>query len=434
MKQIILNPGVLLAIVTSGVVYFLLTFKLGENRRISSLLHVAFTTITIIAISGAEIFPFNRFHPKWIIFNSVNLVLLLIFYFAAAIVLNSKSRYLLRDFSSLLVKDICLGFFIILILFSGSWSTIPETTFRSSIALVVTSILAAHIGRSYSWKSLSVFIRFSNAFVIFVGALYSIFIPAIGTDEKGWKGALVHPNILGAFICFTIGLWFLDIIENPQDRKISVPALIGLFLVLLLTNSTGSLLNTIILITLTLIIFFFKKLPFRQAFTGFILFMAVSLVVSLWTAENLDAIFGSFGKDTSLTGRTEFWGELVGLVLNKPFVGFGHRGFWLDKNGPAIFIKTAVGFIPDNAHNGFLEIALDLGLLGLASFVLSLIRSICLAFSFAVKSISLDAAIPVLFMVFLIISNISETNILSVNYVWFYYILIAAKLNARNFA
>ncbi len=419
----------------SAVIYFLLALNLSKSRRIRVFLHVAFTAITLIAIPGTNLFPINRLHPKWLIFPSLNTVILLAIYASIAIIINSRFKHLLGEFLSLLRKDIFLGFLMVLLLFSGSWSAIPEVTFRYSVGLVFASALAVHIGRTYSWKQLSVFFRFGNAFVAFLGLLFSIFIPSIGVNEKGWKGLLIHPNILAAFLALTIAIWFVEAIQNPRDRKLSIPVIIGLFFTLIKTNSTGGLLVTVILLSLITVMSFFKtffkNVPFRLAFTGFVVFISASLIIFLLTIENIEAVFAAFGKDLTFTGRADFWAQLIGYIQEKPLLGYGHRGFWLEEGGPSSFVRTHSGFKPVESHNGFIELTLDLGITGLILFLLSFGRSTYLAFRFALQSSSLDGLIPLLIMVFLMSSNIVESRLLTVDYIWFYYILSAAKLNAK---
>ncbi|MBW4659241.1 MAG: O-antigen ligase family protein [Drouetiella hepatica Uher 2000/2452] len=436
MKQIILNPGIFLTVAASAVVYFLLAINLSKSRRVRAFLHISFTAITLIAIPGTDIFPINRLHPKWLIFPSLNTMILLAIYASVAIIVNSRFKHLLGEFLSLLSKDIFLGFLMVFLLFSGSWSAVPEISFRYSVGLVFASALAAHIGRTYSWKQLSVFLRFGNAFVAFFGLLFSIFIPSIGVNEKGWKGLLIHPNILAAFLALTIAIWFLDAIQNPRDRKLSIPIILGLFFVLIKTNSTGGLLVTAILLSLVSVMSFFKKffksVPFRPAFAGFVVFIVASLIISLLAFENIETVFAAFGKDLTFTGRADFWAQIIGYVQEKPLLGYGHRGFWLEPGGPASFVRTNSGFRPVEAHNGFLELTLDLGITGLILFLLSFGRSTYLAFRFALQSSSLDGLIPLLIMIFLMSSNTVESRLLTVDYIWFYYILSAAKLNTNS--
>ncbi len=78
-----------------------------------------------------------------------------------------------------------------------------------------------------------------------------------------------------------------------------------------------------------------------------------------------DLLLATYG-DATFTGRTEIWSFVYGHIENAPLIGNGFRGFWSlgaasPKHGSEIeFIRT-IG----SAHNGYLDVTLDLGLVGL---------------------------------------------------------------------
>ena len=79
-----------------------------------------------------------------------------------------------------------------------------------------------------------------------------------------------------------------------------------------------------------------------------------------------DGIIASAGRNSSLTGRTDLWNSLLQLRVND-FVGAGFESFWLgDRMGK---LWKVYDFKPNEAHNGYLEIFLNLGGIGLFLFV-----------------------------------------------------------------
>ena len=48
----------------------------------------------------------------------------------------------------------------------------------------------------------------------------------------------------------------------------------------------------------------------------------------IWFTENAAIAFGSIGKDSSLTGRTEIWGLIIDIALRKALLGYGYDSFW----------------------------------------------------------------------------------------------------------
>ena len=62
-----------------------------------------------------------------------------------------------------------------------------------------------------------------------------------------------------------------------------------------------------------------------------------------------------------MSGRTDLWAGLLGLHTN-PILGTGFESFWLGER-----LKRLEGiffFIPNEAHNGYLETYLTLGIVG----------------------------------------------------------------------
>jgi O-antigen ligase len=70
----------------------------------------------------------------------------------------------------------------------------------------------------------------------------------------------------------------------------------------------------------------------------------------------------SVGRDATLTGRTDIWNLALSLGRN-PLIGAGFESFWL---GPRLEkIWSVYWFHPNQAHNGYVEIFLNLGWIGL---------------------------------------------------------------------
>ena len=76
-------------------------------------------------------------------------------------------------------------------------------------------------------------------------------------------------------------------------------------------------------------------------------------------------------REPTLSGRTAIWAQVLHAIAQRPLLGYGFDAFWRGMQGPSMQIDTAVHFIVEHAHNGFLEICLELGLTGLILFLLS---------------------------------------------------------------
>ena len=84
-----------------------------------------------------------------------------------------------------------------------------------------------------------------------------------------------------------------------------------------------------------------------------------------------DSVVGIFGRDTTLTGRTDMWNDLLKEPVN-PIIGTGYQSFWLGPGAERMWERYY--FRPTQAHNGYLETYLNGGLVGLC-LLLALIIS-----------------------------------------------------------
>jgi len=85
-----------------------------------------------------------------------------------------------------------------------------------------------------------------------------------------------------------------------------------------------------------------------------------------------DAIFDLLGKDATLTGRTEIWDGINRVMEGHGWTGYGYGAIWDDEDpfAPLAWITHYAGFRANHAHNGWMEIWLNVGLIGVFSFAL----------------------------------------------------------------
>jgi O-antigen ligase len=84
------------------------------------------------------------------------------------------------------------------------------------------------------------------------------------------------------------------------------------------------------------------------------------------------------GRDPTLTGRTGTWKVLLQLQ-DSPLIGLGYSSLWTGDRIARILTTLGVSYL-NESHNGYLEIYMTLGLVGLALcvvFLLSGFRKIC---------------------------------------------------------
>lgn len=163
----------------------------------------------------------------------------------------------------------------------------------------------------------------------------------------------------------------------------------------------------------------------RSARTGPVATVFIGLLVLL-TASGLflnsgTGLVEAMGRDTTLTGRTELWHQLLRIGVD-PLFGTGFESFWLGERVEA-FWRT-YWWHPNQAHNGYLEIFLNLGWMGvalLAAVVVGAGRNIGRAFRRDPEMASLCVA----YLVVALIYNLTEAAFKSFHLMWFAFLLAA---------
>ena len=108
------------------------------------------------------------------------------------------------------------------------------------------------------------------------------------------------------------------------------------------------------------------------------------------------------GRDATLTGRTDIWAGLIPDVMSNPILGSGFGSFWI----PATREAHQIG----EAHNGYLDVVLETGFVGLL-FTAILLLSSCRQ---AQKVMAHDfdwGSLTICFLVMALVHNITESSI-----------------------
>jgi O-antigen ligase len=152
---------------------------------------------------------------------------------------------------------------------------------------------------------------------------------------------------------FLMGLWLLDKADSTNAKLCLA---MGLALVLVFRRSM------------------LKELKFIRRL-GWVFFAVLFVGALVYFTPLLDTILIAMGEDPTLTGRTDLWHDLI-AIQDAPLIGSGYQTFWLEDYINTLWQKY--DFKPNNAHNGYLETYLNLGLIGfvllLSALVVSVVR------------------------------------------------------------
>jgi len=143
------------------------------------------------------------------------------------------------------------------------------------------------------------------------------------------------------------------------------------------------------------------------------------------TAGLLDGLLTMLGKDPTLSGRTDLWRELLPLILERPLFGHSIVFFWQKE----IYEQTNYWY--GTAHNGYLQMLLELGAVGLVILFLQMISTIVCALRWQRLRGGRRAVWPLCMCSFMLLYNLSESLLMRENsLVWVLY--VAASFSVRD--
>jgi exopolysaccharide production protein ExoQ len=265
------------------------------------------------------------------------------------------------------------------------WSEIPVTTLIRWIKSFILVSLVINI-----FQTPAPVITLRKSIYVYSWACAGISIIIITLFRRyGWMeyeggylpcGIFFHKNGLGVFAA-TMLLALFALMKMPgPDRFDRIPfgykLLIGILLLELIISRAMDVIGALGLSGMVILfILLLQWIPRRRYFIAAAICFLVSsmLVFSIFTDGNIlssiAAIVVRFsGKDMSFTGRTDIWPDLLSLGMHKrPWVGSGYGVFFLALQNSGEIYKLP--WIPTHAHNTFLQIFLELGIVGL--FLLS---------------------------------------------------------------
>jgi len=259
------------------------------------------------------------------------------------------------------------------------WSIMPDLTARRIPALLFTTLAGVALASRWSWRSLTEIIAGTLGALAVLSFLLGALLPDFGRMQElfpgAWRGLWLEKNGLGHVMVKTTIFLLAAGVMAPERRKLWFGlAVVSVALVILSTSKTALL---VLLLSLSAMGFVavVKSGPLRAVVATWLAVVVVIGGALLISAET-DVVLGLLGKDATLTGRTEIWSGIMQQMSEHPWRGFGYGAVWDDPGftGPKAWIGHQAHFIPADAHSGWLEIYIALGLGGVILFALWLVQ------------------------------------------------------------
>ena len=270
------------------------------------------------------------------------------------------------------------GWLIVFLLYcfiSITWSDFPFIAFKRWLKILGHPIMALIVLTEPDPKEALIRLMKRCAYIVVpVSILFIKYYPELGRGFSPWGGAVctgitTDKNALGGD-CLILGYFFFWYLlqtwrnERSRWRRNELWLIAGFSIgIWWLFTQAHSATSSISLIVGILVLLFVGIRRINKNFIGTYMLAALVLLVA---AEMMFGLSGhmseNLGKGSELSGRTGLWTTLLGLHTN-PILGTGFESFWLGKRLEQL--EGIFYFVPNEAHNGYLETYLTLGIIGL---------------------------------------------------------------------
>lgn len=329
-----------------------------------------------------------------------------------------------------------LGLFLLLALGSLFWSIEPIATLFRALELFLAAFAASYFGMRLGPGRLMTALFWFGAVLFILSIALALGAPPTGTMywapfHGAWRGVYWHRNHLASMAAFLSIIYLCRMVLAFRNRHASgildvVLYLLALVILYFARSATGYIVF-IVLHMAGILVWAWLRVEHRLHRRHYLGILGAGILSVLLTLSNLDLVFGLFGRDSTMTGRVGLWSELMEMGLGRPWLGHGFGAVWtLDSFRNEVQRLAGWTSQPLIGDNGWLDIFLHLGFVGLLVFSGILVVTTVRAFRYGVRQKTLTGFFPLIVMLYALFANITfslfaETEV----FVWF---LIVAAL------
>ncbi|MDH6181696.1 exopolysaccharide production protein ExoQ [Microbacteriaceae bacterium SG_E_30_P1] len=391
-----------------------------------------------------------RLSVGWWVFGVVSV---LVFLACIVILIAQRGRWRISELPYPLLA------FLVLATLSILWSHYPSATALGLLTTWMLVVAGVTLAVTYSWPELLRGLSRVLRFVLATSLLFELFVSLVIRapllpltqqvnanpedydgrippllywsrnelfevfDDGRIQGIVGNSNHLGFLALLALLVFAIELADRRRRRAASIAWIALAVVMLALSRSatvTVALVGTLAIIGVVLLLRR-RDSPRARTITYASLAAAGALVTTAVIAFPA-AIIRALGRDTDLTGRLDIWDSVIALAQQRPAFGWGWVSYWVPWADPFHDLAFSNKVRMLQAHNAWLDVWFQLGIVGLIVFAALVISTLARTWAFAVdrqqvvpgqplKHTALTL-LPFAIMVALIIQSVAESRLL----------------------
>lgn len=342
-----------------------------------------------------------------------------------------------------------------LMLVGSLWSNYSLVSAGAALVQLATSLFAIYLASAFDWREILRLFGNTLRAILFGSVLFELFAalvvrgpiepffpnyegdkpPAVAfywtqgnlfTDDRV-QGIVGNSNMLAYMAMIALVVFAIERAANTTSRLVTIASYLAAVSMLLLARS-ASIGFAIVAIFAAAIVSIAAEGKTREVRHRYYrIAWGVIGVGALLVLTYRAQIFSFIGKSPDMTGRTKIWKIVLGLIDERPLQGWGWSSYWVPWVEPYQGLVVINNVPYYQAHNAFLDVWLQLGIVGLGLFLLLVGMTFVRLWRLAVRHTSPLYLWPILVFVGIVTQNLTESRIL-VEIGWVLLVLFSVKV------
>jgi len=259
-----------------------------------------------------------------------------------------------------------------------------------------------------------IFALITVAFVvgIVLDMVWIVAMGPLGRSAAAWDGLGTQKNALGNHGLLGVVVFLM---AARLFRRFRVPyyLLAILSVVILVGSQSKTSLGAGLVAAASFVVFLGFRARRTMAGAVTITLILGCVLTAMLVTSNLDTVAGRLGRDTTFSGRTALWTEVIRGISLRPWLGYGYDGFW---GGPlsashSISAYPQFDWGPNHSHNAVFESALHVGIPLTIVFVIFSIRGLVRATNHVRWVRGPIGLFPLVYLTIVTLASITESGI-----------------------
>jgi len=376
-----------------------------------------------------------------------------------------RARVVLRRLPLALVA------FLVLCSASILWSAYPGGTAVGLVATFATTLLAVFLASCYRWDEVRGMLTASLRWVLGLSLLFELLVSVVVRHrvlpfwvdyselEKipaafYWsrnllfeggriQGIVGNSNILGMLAVVALILFAVRLALRKGSPLWGWFWVAMAIMTIALTRSSTALVSLIVMALVFIYLFMVRGTRGWHRVSTYLggLIAAACLVTSVivFSAPLLNLL----GKSSDLTYRFDIWETVWDLAVQRPAAGWGWVSYWAPWVEPFNDLVVIRGVTYLQAHNAWLDVFLQLGVIGLIAFGVLVATALARSWLLAIDTTGIRtgvhglvwpaSALPLVLLAGLLTQSLAESRLL-IEFGWTLLVIVAIKTSWPNAA